>query len=349
MGSMDKKKLLYTILILVIFIFLIYIRSYKQFENFCEFPATDEVVSMINHHHSSITTRDLEWIYFSDIKSGSLLNSQGTLYRMKNDGSEIQKILDVAARNLIIDRDFLYYLDSSNHSKLYALSLNDFSTNLVSSKIISEFIIVGEWIYFCEKAEEEYVYQMSRMRLDGSSYKALISNSKMAKSLNCSDIMYKDGYIYFSSTDNRFSIYRMSIENEKVELLLKDKGRIYSIFDNNILISNQEAFKLYNLDTNIFKEAINTNLGEYKVDLINIYNGICYAIGYKKDNISNRELLKITKKGYEVVYNEFIVEYFNIQGDWLFFLASDNPDNIHELSLYRLNLINSEIIKINSG
>ncbi|SCG83867.1 hypothetical protein DW1_2303 [Proteiniborus sp. DW1] len=371
MKTNNRKILLSIVFLSALFIFFVLFRIYeKSTDSWLDY----KIISMIKQSYNFVTTENSEWIYFSQKNSTNKHDNFGTLYRMKSDGTKIEKVLeDVSISGLVIDKDYLYYLDDfryliehnemdvrkvleeangdnvwylNDEQRLYALSLIDFSTTLVSpNKGIWEYIIVDGWIYFTEASEKEYVSQMSKMRLDGTDYTVLIPITKPHG--GCSNLIYKDGYIFFNLYENDNSVYKMSVENDDIELVLKDSGNLYSITDEAILTFNGLDFKIFNLETGSSEDLIKIDLDEYVIDTIKYYNDAIYAIGNKRDQFSTtRELLKITKKGYEVVYDEYWVDQFGIQGDWLFFLVSDNPNNILEKSLYRINLINGEIMKI---
>ena len=339
-----KKKILVVslslITILVFFVCIVFNKNNSKSSNVWSISMTEELVSMSNRCRNGITVKDSEWIYFSNIKSDSLLNSQGSLFKMDFEGKKIEKILDVAARNLIIKDNYLYYLDSSNNSSLHKISLKDYSNSLISNKTISEFIIVDNWIYFSEEGEVEYSNQISKMRLDGSDYLSLMDSISANKNWNCSDLIYNNEYIYFTSIDNQLSIYRMAIKSGEVELMLKDEGSICAIVDNDILVFNQEEFRVFDLSTGEFDRLIKNNLGDYRLDLVNFYDDSIYAIGYKEGDVSNRQLLKIDRKGYEVIYSDAIVNNFNIQDKWLFFLTYKESEDINKIFLHRMNLYN---------
>jgi len=342
--SNNRKRLLSIALLIALFIFLIFIKNYKKSTNSW---LDCEIMPMIKQRFNFVITENSEWIYFSKKNFTNKHNNFGALYRMKSDGTKNEKNLeDVSSSSLVIDKNYLYYLDDfrypiehhemdvkevleeanggnvwylNGEQRLYALSLDDFSTSLVSpNKGIWEYIIVDEWIYFSEDSEKEYIPQMSKMRLDGTDYTVLIPITKPHGC--CSNLIYKDGYIFFNLYENDNLIYKMSVENNDIELVLKDVGDLHSVTDNTILTFNGLEFKTFNLDTGSSENLIKTDLSEYIINTIKYYNNALYAIGNKKDQLSTtRELLKINKKGYEVVYDEFWVEQFGIQGDWLFF------------------------------
>lgn len=322
--------LLFSILITTLF----FNKGSKETAGMWDMPMTDEVVSMLNHNLSRpFTTMDSEWIYFSEHKTGSSVNSPGNLYRMRHDGSEIEHILGSATSHMLIADGYLYYLDATNYSKLYTLFLDDYSSNLISDGLVHEFILVEEWIYFCEESPREYVSQMSKMKRDGSAYTVLIPDR------HCQNLIHEDGYVYFASIDNYFTTYRMAVENGELELLSKNHEVPLAIYENTILSFNHKLGELQalQLDTGHSERLIKFDLKEESLKNFNFYKDASYAIN------GNRELIRLTQKGNKVIYNESPVEFFNIVGDWLFFSASNNPDNIHEESLYRMNLITGKI------
>lgn len=59
---------------------------------------------------SGICTSQGEWIYFTDTKS-DIVNSDTSIYKMKNDGSEFIKLCDCSAEEINVVGEYLYYAD----------------------------------------------------------------------------------------------------------------------------------------------------------------------------------------------------------------------------------------------
>ncbi len=336
--KLKYKKVIYIVLLFIcIAIFILYSNNrLKQNENSLDIdiPITDKLISMINQNFISVTSMDSEWIYYSENKSGSSIVSPGGVYRMRHDGTESEQLLDVAARNLILYGEYLYYLDASNYSKLYALSLNDFSTNLILDEIISKFIIADGWIYFYEGTYMEYLSQLSRIKIDGSEYSVLVGD------VYSQNLVYQDGYIYFSTLDNLNSTYRISVLNDKVELLSDTHGPPYGIDKNKILTFNHLGLRILDIDTGQSKELLKDNLDKHVISSFNFFNDALYVMNIEE------QIIAINQNKNKIVYDELPVAYFNVIGDWLFMSVKENhPKNIQELSLYKINLTNGKVIK----
>lgn len=336
--KVHSKRLFISIIVIAILITSTIIISQttnsKEVASKWGIPTSDEVVSMINRSSilGSLTAMDSEWIYFSEYNSENTLSSQGTLYRMKHDGSEVQQILDTATRNLLIVEDKLYFLDVTNSSAIYSLSLKDFTKTLVyNDRWVGEFLLVDDWIYFTEETDREFYSQLSRIKRDGSDYTVLVSD------IDFGNLRYKGDYIFFYSTG--IGIHRMHIESGELELLINSSSHLIAIFDNKLLITGRNPI-IFDLDTRTSEDLVKISLQNSSLNFYNFYYDALYAIAL------DQKLVKITQDGHEVIFNERPVSYFNIVGDWLFLGVEDGQDTVQYISLYRMNLITGEIEKV---
>ncbi|HZK54185.1 MAG TPA: DUF5050 domain-containing protein [Desulfosporosinus sp.] len=111
-------------------------------------------------------------IYYSyDYKKESYLEV------MNLDGTGKQLLINVKTRNMVVDKDYIYYNDVDD--KLYRLSLKSNSVEALSTELIMKFVKDDHWIFYTLKApidSRERFKGLYRMNLDGSNVVALNSD-----------------------------------------------------------------------------------------------------------------------------------------------------------------------------
>lgn len=87
-----------------------------------------------------------EWIYYRDINDGSLC-------KVKIDGSTETKLDHVNCIFVNVDGDWIYYCDKDENMNLYKIKTDGSQKTLLSSDSCRAIQVVGEWIYYQEGSE----------------------------------------------------------------------------------------------------------------------------------------------------------------------------------------------------
>ena len=108
-----------------------------------------------------------DWIYYIN---GS---DQGTIYKIRTDGTEKTKICNMdLVWDLIVVADWMYYskYDSNTFSyKLYKMKTDGTEQTMFSTNdSYDDFIVVDGWIYYSNGIDQEYLCSLYKMRVDGS-------------------------------------------------------------------------------------------------------------------------------------------------------------------------------------
>ena len=122
--------------------------------------ATGEQETLLNRQISSLNVRG-EYLYFSDpansfkLTAWSLDNQSGTLI---SDFS-----IDKA---FIVSSDYLYFIDTSNQSRLFRLPIHDSQildkalAELIIDDAVSSFAVTGEYLYY-QRPESKRIYRVN--------------------------------------------------------------------------------------------------------------------------------------------------------------------------------------------
>ncbi|WP_304943114.1 DUF5050 domain-containing protein [Vallitalea guaymasensis] len=226
-----------------------------------------------------------EWIYY--IESKSIYLGEGALYRIRSNGTGKEKLFshniwDV--KNLAYSNGYLtfyagkmYKMDLSNlspielnwnHSQcatqngylisshygtfsLYNLA-TDKDTFFKYTKKVSEFVCDDQWIYFIEKNSQDYLYDIVKVKYDGSERTIVLSNLKNAGNLQ----LFNGELYYYARTDIEYrkyyyGIWKTTIEGQDTELVTKDsiyhEKKFENVIDNNIYFTKSNYLAVYDI------------------------------------------------------------------------------------------------------
>lgn len=105
----------------------------------------DITMTQLNSSTSDYITIAGDWLYY--INKGK----QNYIYKMRLDGSENQKAVDVRARHLNYADGWLYFNDMDNDQKLYRINTEDKDKKkelVVDMNLCIDINIAGDWLFF---------------------------------------------------------------------------------------------------------------------------------------------------------------------------------------------------------
>lgn len=195
-----------------------------------------------------------DYIFFTGITKGaySTIDSvDNKIYRMKNDGSNIEVINDNGVSNenyfFYVIKDKIYYvgmdeniykmnLDGSNIEKI-----SDYATGFLG---VTEKYIIFDKIDEIDGTNKQVTYIMN---LDGTEARAVLNNEKLYH------VNIDNDYVYYLDVDQ--NICKTKIDSGKSEVIYSDAAVLLNVYNNNAYFFNY---------TNSEKE---TRVGIYKVSL----------------------------------------------------------------------------------
>lgn len=275
-----------------------------------------------------LASRENGYIYYLNASDGN------RIYRMKNDGTEKEKITSDKAKFVNVCEGWLYYSASSANLNFYKCRIDGSDRTKVYGTSMQCFNIVGDTIYLTTVTRRQ---RLSVVGTDGSGYQLLSPEKTMS-------VFYYKGVVYTSTLhDNKhmYTTVQSVAENGEVQY---SYDRLGSATATN-LIAAADALFFSNYDDNgsLYKVDLNgenpEKLTEAGVASINVYKDRLYFVNttdYSKIyscNLDGSEL--------DVVSNETYCDDLCVAGDWLFFTTQKANS-----STYCYNLITGETSRV---
>ena len=174
-----------------------------------------DVLVQTNTSHLNIIG---EYIYFVDKKDYCI-------YKIKKDGSELSKISDTMATDLVILGNKMYFINWGDECKVYSMNLDGSGEKKVSDISTEVLYVYGPYIYVSDRNSMRELYRISIE--DGSSYM-----------LTMDEAFFVTGYddmIFFRNGSDALNVYCMTATGEiyspintaRSGYLNADKGYLY--------------------------------------------------------------------------------------------------------------------------
>lgn len=249
------------------------------------------------------------YVYFIGIGQNAYSdtdNVDNKIYRMKNDGSDLEVINDNEFNNdcyeIYAVNNAIYYIGID--SNIYKMDLNGTNREAVSENGTGYIGITSKYIIYNANVEGSEDYVTYIMNLDGSDARPIVENTRLYS------VDVKGNYVYYTDSDKK--IYRTRIDSGEQELVLDTTA--YNL--------NLKEDYLYFLN---YADAENE---DYTVCLYRV-----------KTDGSEEQAEKIKELS---TYSSYI----DIVGDWVMYMDSDDNsgfinlvklDGSEELKLYVLD------------
>lgn len=224
------------------------------------------------------------WMYYVNDGKGDIIS------RIRIDGRGTEEVISHdQASYLLLYRDALYYINHSDHDRLYKVSLDGTKKTSLTDTAICQFTIFEDQIFYIaatkgEKDKQECT-SIYRLSLDGKEA-AQLSTAK------AEGLIVTDGWLYFIDTGAKRALFRLKIDGDHLEQIVAEGVHIFHV----------DGDWLY------YQTELNRGRIIYKL------------------NLHTRELTEMETKvirqtvrrdGREVW--EFPYTYINIANDWLYY------------------------------
>ena len=261
-----------------------------------------------NINNAGIAARQGDWIYFRNY------SDNGTIYKMKVDGTQKTKVVGYSANSISVLNDRICFVAGSANG--LGGSGAAYSTYLGSS-YVSLLTTYTDSIFTTQDAT--YYGTGSGLYTDGSGFYA----SKRLTNEGGRNYVVDSGWIYYireSAYDAK--VYKVAISGGDPILVIDNNVNSFSVFNGEIYYINHSDHKLYKVD----KDGNNATLvSQISMNKINIDSGWIYYInendGYK--------LYRMTTKGTNnTKLTDWSVEVINVLEDWIIYTSSYEPYRI---------------------
>ena len=284
-----------------------------------------------NIANGGLMAGDNNWVYYRSEVDG------WKLYKAKYDGSSKAKIADDIASEINILNDWLYYSNFSDGHKLYKIKTDGTHKVKLTDCAVKSINVVGDTIYFInwDNTNEENTNHPYRIKTDGSGIKKIVQ-------MNCSSMVYSDGWLYFTSPQNGISsIFRMRSDGKDLSKLNNVYSHFLNVTHEYIIYWAVDSGKLCRMDLD---GSDDTAIFDKNVDYINVFGEwIYFSNSADKYNIykirfDGSDLMRLTDLPDDqfdlpsfspnsiYVINDYIFYrgfYSETAGDALFYVPSD--------------------------
>jgi hypothetical protein len=145
-----------------------------------------------------------DWIYFFDKD----VDGENAIWKMKTDGSDLQKIHDGRTDYMIVDGDWIYYVDYDDRS-LYKMDIDGTSNQLILEGDIANLNITDDWIYY--RNLDGIESSLWKIKTDGSGNQLIVTD-------NAVEICIINDWIYYRiNNDHTYTIYRIKSDGSNRE------------------------------------------------------------------------------------------------------------------------------------
>lgn len=166
-----------------------------------------------------------DYVFFSN------LAENGSLYRMKTDGTELVRLNARTSRSLTLEGDWIYYVaKEAQGDELRTIRPDGSDDRLLAEEVCTNIIPYEGWIYYTSLADDQRV--LMRMRLDGSGAMELLRDSL------CGMTIYQDQLFYVIRETGR--LYRAELDGSDPVLLMNTRAFGVQIAGGWIYFSNAD-------------------------------------------------------------------------------------------------------------
>lgn len=269
-------------------------------------------------------------------------NDQGVFYNkyeegiVKVKGGEESQITNETAYSINLNGDDIYYISVNDTSNIAIKKVKTNGSGMTTIKTIhtsiSKIYLENNYIYY---ATNDNGGGISKMKLDGSDEKVIISNAIKDFEVVEEKVYYSDklGDLYFAKTTG-IEAQRITPENKYIkEFQVKDDWIYYYNEDE----KNLCKVKIDGTDNQIVSNAVNSNIYNVAKDGIYFFDEANKKIAYinfKGDNY--KEIVPISTNKTKI----------NIVGDTIYYLdASTNASKIYQMYRIKTNGSKAKVIE----
>lgn len=273
-----------------------------------------------------VTTQG-NWVYFA--------GSDSSIYRMRNDKSEIQRIGDYSAVSLNVVGEWIYFVDGTVGG-IHKIRIDGTGQTKISNVTSYKVYVDGDWVYYTDQYWGGKLYKMKN---DGSSVTQITRTE-------CRDYIVNNGYIYYMNSSNGL-VYKCSVDGKGETILCAGFGGDHlALVGGKLVITNNYDILSVNLDGTGFYSFGTTNI---QYSFLNGYDGWVYYLEHDfrdtSNGVSSFGRMKFDgsqkTKIYEYKYLNHANTFINVANGWIYF------QNEHENgALYRINFDGTNIERV---
>lgn len=264
-------------------------------------------------------------------------NDEGRLYRMKEDGSGMEKIGKDSVSCLNICNGYVYYIRDNMLGEMSFVSVNirhgvsrlklkDKKTQMIHQGVSDDLLLCGNDLYYRAYSKDTGSYYVRKAGIDGKSDTTLFESPYQM-------LDYADGKIYFANDGNNHNLMYYRLKDEKLS----------ECFAGNFYMPDCEGNYIYYIDLSNGHKISRLNISTLKTEVLSEDYAVIYNVNAKTGDIyyqaENTEddhklcRMKTDGSGYNTVLRG---DYTNINftKDYVYFYEINRSN----FTLYRASL-----------
>lgn len=171
-------------------------------------------------------TTQAGWIYFS-----RFTDDKGAIYKMRTDGSELQRIGDAHGYSLNVVGDWLYFIDPYDNDYAYRMRTDGTNLEKITDFSCSFLTVAGEWA-FCDGFGEEGT--LCKFRTDGTEQTALTDFTV----IDC--CAYGDWVYFYRKSMENGGLLRIRMDGSGMEVVVDQIPVCYTISNDVVYYMNPD-------------------------------------------------------------------------------------------------------------
>lgn len=244
----------------------------------------------------------------------------GNIFRVSQDGKELSQISQFTCSAMLIDGDWIYAV-GSNYEGIYKVKVDGSSETAITNDNVRSAALVDDWIYYYQTQHENgqtIGIGLYRIKTDGTN-KTLLNNEKTTSPWFSTD---GDWINYSIDYNNTYNYYKMRLDGtQKTKVVYDDLISGYVYKDWFYFKNKDDKWALYRMrsdGTSKTKLTDNKNIHEYIITQDWIY----YNTGYTSSE-DEAYLYKIRTDGTEKKLllqepNQMGMNTIHLVGDWIY-------------------------------
>ena len=339
----NKKKIIGIVVVCVLLALFIGLIVYKTLGNRLRYNKEGDVGNTTGNLHNGGEFCEYKgYVYFSNRADAN------SLYRMKDDGTKIEKLHPDSVSYIQVINDYIYYIRDNETSAdvvlrgqpngIFRLEIGEDKAEQVYNGVVLSMRMLGNYIYFqsyIDKNEDKV--QLKKIKIDGTGLETLSDEDYEPICVNGTDI-------YFTEIRNSHNLMRLDTNDDRI--ITASEGNYYKpTFTSGAMyyidLANGMKLTKVNLSNNqsvVLDEGkcINYNVSEE--------NNVIY---YQLENEDAHALCRMTLNGdNKVVVTEGDCMNIHITKNYTYFYKITGV-SVDDVTLYRAKTNGASIQEVN--
>lgn len=268
-----------------------------------------------NYQNGALAASDGEWFYYRS-------NDNMSLYRMRLDGSDREKLNDQQSAYIGVLDGYVYYYTAGKSSGIWRMKCDGTGNTTIYTGTIEDMCIVDGRIFFKNSLDGLKLYSMA---LDGTDIRCEGDLTELYY------LTFWDGKMYWSNDSDGGSLYRANYDGSEMTKLTESAVDSITVADGVLMYNDLGDYHLHMLDT--------ATLEDYDVVFEGIYEPVISSWGIVGKSSSNSLHLCHMKLGSQAVnvLTDYGVKNPSVVEGYIFFINEDDG-NIYMMDIYGENL-----------